>query len=404
MSSPPAPALDPLSRDYVTLAFGIERHMPGYVDAYTGPPELRDPAPSGAPPPPNRLLDEARALAVRVADLDGPPTRVAYLTAQLQAMITTCRLLSGESIAYADEVRQLLDIDPTPTPESVFEAAITELDALLPGTGPVAARMIAWRERYHITADTARTIIDTVVPDIRARTAALVDLPAGESVEFRFVTDQPWSGYNWYLGDGRSRVELNTDLPILATRLTDLLCHEAYPGHHTEHSLKEQRLYREQGYGEHAIHLINTPECVISEGIATLAEEMIFGPDELIQFRSERVYPVAGIAGDPERELAIGRAQRNLRAVAANAAILLHAEGRDDSETIAYLQRYGMISEAEAKQRLRFIADPLWRAYIFTYHAGRDLLGAWIDAASPAERVPRFRTLLTEQVTPSMLG
>ncbi|HEU5431226.1 MAG TPA: hypothetical protein VFU81_06170, partial [Thermomicrobiales bacterium] len=46
-------------------------------------------------------------------------------------------------------------------------------------------------------------------------------------------------------------------------------------------------------------------------------------------------------------------------------------------------------------------SDPLWRAYIFTYHAGYDLLGAWIEAAGAASRRDRFRTLLTEPVTPS---
>jgi hypothetical protein len=113
------------------------------------------------------------------------------------------------------------------------------------------------------------------------------------------------------------------------------------------------------------------------------------------------VYPAAGIDGDPAREIAIGRAQRALRAVPGNAALLLHAEGRDPEEVVAYLQRYGLSSEAEARQRLRFISDPLWRAYIFTYHAGYDLLGGWIAAADDAARRDRFRTLLTEPVTPS---
>ena len=121
----------------------------------------------------------------------------------------------------------------------------------------------------------------------------------------------------------------------------------------------------------------------------------------LARFRAEVVYPAAGIDGDPEREIAIAAAQRALRAVPGNAALLLHAEHRDSEEVVAYLERYALSSEAEARQRLRFIADPLWRAYIFTYHAGYDLLGAWLATADEAERRDRFRTLLTEPVTPS---
>ena len=68
---------------------------------------------------------------------------------------------------------------------------------------------------------------------------------------------------------------------------------------------------------------------------------------------------------------------------------------------VAYLRRYGLSTEAEARQRYRFIADPLWRAYIFTYHAGHELISRWLAGASPEERARRFRSILTEQVYPS---
>jgi hypothetical protein len=124
----------------------------------------------------------------------------------------------------------------------------------------------------------------------------------------------------------------------------------------------------------------------------------------LVRFRRERVYPAAGITGDPEREVAIAAARRGLASVPGNAALLLHDEGREPEEVVAYLQRYGLSSEAEARQRLRFIADPLWRAYIFTYHVGHDLITRWLDAGPAGERQARFRTLLTEQVFPSQIA
>lgn len=57
--------------------------------------------------------------------------------------------------------------------------------------------------------------------------------------------DEPFAAANGYLGDYRLRIELNTDLPVNLARLSDLLAHEAYPGHHTELVLKEEHLYRE---------------------------------------------------------------------------------------------------------------------------------------------------------------
>jgi hypothetical protein len=398
------PELDAFGREYARLSFAIERHVPGFIDAYLGPDDLRaalDPGPTGYPQA-HALVTATRELLARIPMLDATEGRKGYLTKQVEAMLATARRVAGEELPYREEVRLLFDIEPVATPEGVYDAAIADLETLLPGDGPIAERLIAWRQSYAIPPETARRLVDIILPELRARTQEFVDLPEGESIEIRMVQDQPWSGYNWYLGNGRSRVDLNTDLPIYAYRLTDLLAHEGYPGHHTEHALKE-RLYTEQGLGEHALQLINTPECVISEGIATLAEKMLFDPNELVRFRRERVYPAAGISGDTEREVAIGTALRILRSVPGNAALLLHEEGRDPQDVVAYLQRYGLVAEAEARQRLRFIADPLWRAYIFTYHVGYELISGWLDQV-PAERHGRFRTLLTEQVYPSQIA
>jgi hypothetical protein len=54
----------------------------------------------------------------------------------------------------------------------------------------------------------------------RAANAPFVSLPAGESFETVLVTNKPWGAYNWYLGNFKSRIELNTDLP---TELNNLL-------------------------------------------------------------------------------------------------------------------------------------------------------------------------------------
>ena len=397
------PALDDLGQGYARLAFGIERHIPGFIDAYLGPEDAGADL-NGAPPlTPAELLAMGRKLLARIPALDAPATRKGYLTKQVEAMLANVRRVAGEEIPYREEVRLLFDVEPRATPEAIYDAAIADLDHLLPGDGPVAERMVQWRNGFTIAPETAHRVVDVILPALRERTLDIVDLPDGEEIEIRMVSDQPWGGYNWYLGAGRSRVDLNTDLPIYAYRLTDLLAHEGYPGHHTEHALKE-RLYTEEGLGEHALQLINTPECLISEGIATVAEKMLFSPEELVRFRRDLVYPAAGISGDPERELAIGAAQRVLRSVPGNAALLLHEERRDPEEVVTYLQRYALSSEAEARQRLRFIADPLWRAYIFTYHVGYELVSRWLDDAPPAERRRRFRTLLTEQISPSQIA
>ncbi len=399
------PALEPVIAEYLELGLTIERLFPGFVDAYHGDPERKARVDSGVAPLPGALSERALAFASSIDDAELEPERRRFLTAQAGAMVTVARLLAGDALPYTEEVASLFDIEPAFTPETVFDTAIAELDTLLPGTGEVRDRMVAWRDRTVVSPAIAREMIDRISAETRARTARLIDLPNEESVEFRMVSGQPWAGYNWFLGDGKSRVEINTDLPIRASGLLDLIAHEAHPGHHTEHSLKELRNYREKGWGEYAIQLINTPECVISEGIATLASGFIFEDGEGERWMAEEIYPIAGIAGDPEREAGVNRASSALRAVGANAALLMHSRGASEDEVVAYFMRYGLDDAERARHRLGFISSPLWRAYIFCYHAGRDLLGAWLaQFGDQPERENRIRTLMLEPLTPGMIA
>src|SRR5690606_5764490 len=143
---------------------------------------------------------------------------------------------------------------------------------------------------------------------------------------------------------------INTDLPIHAHTLPNLVAHEGYPGHHTEHALKDHLLYQQRGYAEHAIQLINTPECVISEGIAMLAEEIAFdgeGPEWVANV----LMPAARLRLDPDAYRRIQKAGRDMRSVASNAALLLHRDGWSEREVVQYLAHYGLSTDAEAAKR-----------------------------------------------------
>jgi hypothetical protein len=395
--------LDPFGTEYLRISFGVERHFPGFIDAYVGPQELRVEADMAAPPTVAELLTRTRALHEQLAAQGYPASRREYLDKQLTGIAMVLRKLQGESVPYRDEVAACFDIEIALEPEATFEAAIAELDEIVPGRGPLLERMTAWRDQYIIDNTTARAGFDLLLDETRKRTLDIVELPAGESVELSFVVDKPWSGYNWYLGNARSLVEINVDLPLRANGMTDLTAHEGYPGHHTEHSLKDRELYQGKGYAEHAIHLINTPECVISEGIATVAEAQIFPGDEGIIFKSEVLYPALGIQGDPAREERIDELFGRLRAVAGNAAILRHEQGATEAEVIDYLIRWELTPKERAERRFRFIDDPLWRPYIFTYFAGRDLVRDYLGAGDRNIRIDRFRAALTQQITPSWL-
>ena len=51
--------------------------------------------------------------------------------------------------------------------------------------------------------------------------------------------------------------------PSPANRAVHIVAHETYPGHHTEHAWKEQRLVREGGFLEESLLMIGTPQATI---------------------------------------------------------------------------------------------------------------------------------------------
>jgi hypothetical protein len=237
--------------------------------------------------------------------------------------------------------------------------------------------------------------------EAQRRTRQLFALPDGEEIELQIVENQPWAAYNWYLGDYRSRVDINTDLPVHANSMIGLMTHEGYPGHHAEHAIKEQLLYRQQGKAEACVQLINAPECVISEGLADLAQEIIFTEEELEDWLRQVFYPLAGIQADVSRDRALTQARRRLGPVSANAAFLLHRDGASQEQVMQYIRRYGARTEKQARQSYRFISNPLFGSYVFNYHYGYELLQRYISAG---DRLTRFRSLLEQPLTPSSLA
>jgi hypothetical protein len=382
---------------YIRLAHGIDAHSEGFIDGYGGPPQWAEKTLVPLP----ELVARATALANEVKS-EPDAERRSFLTVQVRAMQTMLRLLGGEKLTYIQEVRGLYDIDPLRTPESTFEAAHTALGDALPGSGPLQERLETLRSRVAVPGSDILKLTAPILHELRARTARLLPLPEGEDFSIELVQDKPWSGYNWPLGNFRSRIEINTDLPVRLTSLPDLLAHEGYPGHHTEHALKELHLSRTQGWQEHSLQLINAPECVVSEGVAVSALHAVMQQEELEAWLTGELSTLAGLDPlDVAAMLAAGRAMKELSGVSGNAALLLHQEGRPGTEVLDYLQTYALSTPEQAAQSLKFIGNPNFRAYIFTYSVGGKLVEAAMKAGDAQEV---FRRLLTRPVTPGELA
>src|SRR5262245_28248730 len=161
-------------------------------------------------------------------------------------------------MSYADEVFGCYGLRPSHTDESVFAKAHDELDALLPGTGPLAERHERWRTSMLMPLDQIEPTVAAVIEEARAQTREMVDPPAGEGIALEIVHDEPWLGFNFYLGDLRGRVAVSDHVPMSALDLLLVAIHETYPGHQAERACKELRLVRDQGRLEESIVLVPT--------------------------------------------------------------------------------------------------------------------------------------------------
>jgi hypothetical protein len=381
---------------YLELCLRLGRHIDGLVDAYYGPPEISERIEAEELREPTGLVRDAVAILAALDDEGLDESRRRWLRSQLGGLETVARKLAGEEVAYEEEVERCYGVRPRWADELGFETAHRELDDVLPGTGSVAERYQAWREDNSLQGEELATVYRALLDDFRARTEVLVGLPEAEEVEVQYVSDKPWSAFNYYLGGLRSRIEVNTDAPLSPSFVTELATHEAYPGHHTERTWKEQVRVRDAGELEESAQMIGTPSALIAEGIAGLAAEILLGDEE--QEVTAKHVAGTGVAYDPDVSRAVQKAVIPLGGVVGNVALLLHTRGASTEEAIDYLMRWALRSRRLAEQAVRFITHPVWRSYVTTYADGYDLCRDFVDG-DPA----RFKRLLTEQLTPADL-
>jgi hypothetical protein len=395
-----------LIREYLLLGLRFDRIEPGYVDAFTGDPALRQTVLAEPAPDPTSLVRQAQRLLAALPDVPRgngfDATRADFIGAHLRALACAGRKFAGEDIGFVDEVHDYFDVHIAKGELETYRQAHARLDDVLGGDGPLADRMEAHRASEEIPPERLAECIEAFSSALRDRVRAEYPLPDTETVEYQVVTDKPWSGFNYYLGDYRSTVAVNADIKQLMSNLPRLVAHESYPGHHTEHCRKEAGLVNRKGQAEQTIFLVNTPQCLMAEGLADLALYAAIGP-RWGQWASE-IYADLGLRFDGERAEAVSEASAALAGVRQDAALMLHDEHRDADEVAAFLRRWLLVNDTRARQMLRFLSSPLWRAYTSTYVEGYRLLRAWLDdRPAGVGLTERFGRLLDEPLIPSTL-
>jgi len=396
-------------QSYILLAFCIHKVVQRvygcpFVEAYYGPATWREQIEAEPEMESSDLVRQAMALANALPVQGFASNRAIFLGKHVMAMETLCRRLSGEYFSLEAEARNCLDIHPVWTPEAQFEQAYALYDSVLPGTGSLAERLHAYKAGIDCPQDQLATLtqwIDLAFAEARKRTSALVELPEAETIDIQYLPEWEHDAAAYYQGNYRTQIVMN--VAATATSLSRLfdhkVCHEGYPGHHTDYVLKEQYLYRQQGYVEHAICLTLCPQRVIEEGIAQMAHEMIFAEGEAEQWLADHVYRAFQKEVDATILLRLRQASQMLGGVWDNAAMLLD-QGRPEQEVAQYFGTYMLLNADSAAQMVAFLKHPIWGRNELTYASGQKLMRPWLQGP---DRIAVFRRFLMEQFTPSQL-
>ena len=292
-------------------------------------------------------------------------------------------------------------------PDSYFQAILDQLEPLLPGRGALIDRYETFRRSFIIPPATLSAVFDAAIAECRSRTLKHVQLPPNESFKVEYVTNTSWSGYNWYQGNYRSLIQVNTDLPIYIDRAIDLACHEGYPGHHVYNGLLETHLVHDRGWQEFTVYALFSPQSLIAEGTANFGIEVAFPGDERLPFERDVLFPKAGL--DPARAGDYYKVQAlvDRLAYAGNETARRYLNGEiDRAAAAAWLTRYAMMSPPRAEQRTRFFDQ--YRSYVINYNLGKDLVKQYIESRGgtpdrPVQRWQEFTRLLSSPRLPSGL-
>lgn len=409
-SLPDLLSVDQVAERYVRLVLAVGEHDSGYVDAYYGPAAWREEA-SAAKRSLAEIRIDAESAIAQLRQLSPPDEpiarlRLSFLQRQLSALATHVRALGGERLRFDDEALALYDTRPPPLDRTALDAQLRELETLLPGKGPLSDRYNAYLQRFAIPPDRLESVMRIAIDEARRRTARRIKLPEGEQFELALVSGKSWSAYNWYQGNFHSRIEINTDLPVTASRVIELAVHEGYPGHHVYNSLLERALVRERGWIEYSVYPLFSPQSLIAEGSADFAIELAFSAEERVAFYQEVLFPLAGLDPAEARRYAQVTDAGRITGLPTIAAARDWLDGRaTDEQTITRLRNEALASPERARQRLAFFRD--YRSYIVNYALGEQLVARYVNALAGDDAAVRwlvFADLLASPALPSDLA
>lgn len=199
---------------------------------------------------------------------------------------------------------------------------------------------------------------------------------------FETTSGKPWTSFNSHMAPYKSKLSLNTDIHFGKHDFSRLACHEAYGGHHSELSNKDQLLIREKR-GEHGLVITYSPQVFVSEAIA------------------EGVYILLEIIDSTNYEdLLTWNYDRLIFALQNLATFAFFDEHRTKTDIRKILSKY-YVSPETIQIILNFSTDPIFGKYAPIYYSAFNFIKNLYQETNQKENL--IKTLFLKPCTPKLL-
>ena len=290
-------------------------------------------------------------LAGRALGLPEPDRRL-YYTQACTSLWSFCQWRRGLLEDIGTQIGMFLHVDPASPSEAQLQAWNRDLYRLLGEAGyagDLKARIDAWEQKHLVPPDEVQGTMDEMMVFARERTGNILELPENDYYHCQTV---PSAAFNASSDYGNRRVIVNT-APILTThKLKHLVCHEVYPGHFMQFTLR--RIAWERGYGglDGTLSVCNHSSSCTFEGIADCGAAFLDWEEDIDDAINGRISMIQSALG-------------------AAASYRMHILKRPNAEVEAFLRDNAPGGgEGWVANRMGFISDPARAALIWSYLRG----------------------------------
>jgi hypothetical protein len=363
----------------LTLRLGKMTGHEEEVDSYFGP-QMLHPAAQDDPGSLAQLRTDAGALLSRMKleQAAHATPRGSRLLAQIRSFDTLLQFIgpTARAESFEDEAQRLY-ARSVPTPDAgAAHQVIAALEATLPGPGPLSQRLTGFYRDFIVPADRRRMVFERALRECRRRTLVHWQLPRAEKLDVEWTDSVP-AAWHRYRGGWRSTLQINPDAVTLVGSAIDVACHEAYPGHHAQFLLQDQRAQPAGLPVEDRVVLLRSPASVLREGAANLGVELAVPFEERVAFDERVLFPLARL--DPRQARRYETVHRLVAQLSAAAVPIIasyrnHRLSPDDAEQ--QLADQALVTSPGA---LLEFADH-YGAYVLGYTAVRDSVRDYVEA------------------------